>query len=78
MAANRKVIVDVDAGVDDCLALLILLQAENQNEVKIEAIVCSTGNTSVENVCKNVVRLLEITNRTDVSIIVYCWPCRFD
>lgn len=68
MASERKVILDVDAGVDDCLALLVLLYAEKQREVKIEAIVCSKGNTSVENVCKNVVRLLELTNRTDVSL----------
>lgn len=67
MSCIRKVIVDVDCGVDDYLALLILLQAQQQNEVNIEAIVCSNGNTSVENVCKNVVRLLEIIKRTDVS-----------
>lgn len=63
----RRAILDVDVGVDDFLAVLILLNAEKKAEVKIEAIVCSVGNTTVENVCKNVVRLLELAKSTHVS-----------
>lgn len=63
----RRVIVDVDVGVDDFLAILLLLYAEIKRQIKIEAIICTMGNTDVENVCKNVVKLLEITRRTDVS-----------
>lgn len=65
---SKRVIIDVDVGTDDYLALLLLLYAEKNGEIKIEAIFCSMGNTSVENVVKNVIRLLEIVGRTDVSI----------
>lgn len=68
MQGKKHVIVDVDVGVDDFLALLVLLNAEKNGEIKIEAITCSNGNASVENVCKNVARILEITKRKDVSI----------
>lgn len=69
MGDNKKrVVVDIDAGTDDAFALLILLHAEKIGQIKIEAIICSMGNASVENVCRNVVRLLEILNRTDVSL----------
>lgn len=63
---GKRVIIDLDMGSDDYLALLFLLHAENHKQVKIEAITCCYGNTTVDNVIKNVVRLLEIENRTDV------------
>lgn len=72
----RRVVVDVDVGVDDFLAILMLLYAEKKNEIKIEAIICTMGNADVEDVCKNVVKLLEITRRTDVSNnkhLMRCW-----
>lgn len=64
----RRVIVDVDVGSDDYLALLILLYAEKLGEVKVEAITCTSGNTNIHNVMKNTVRLLEHAGRTDVSL----------
>lgn len=63
----RRVIVDVDVGIDDFLAVLLLLCADIKNEIKLEAITCTMGNADVDNVCRNVVKLLEVTNRTDVS-----------
>ncbi|KAJ8971881.1 hypothetical protein NQ314_000494 [Rhamnusium bicolor] len=65
----KRAIIDLDMGTDDYLALLILLHAEKIGELKIEAIVCSMGNTTVQNVVRNVVRLLEIVGRTDVSML---------
>jgi inosine-uridine nucleoside N-ribohydrolase len=62
-----KVIVDVDAGVDDAMALLLLLAADNQKAIEILGITCCHGNTSVNNVCINILRLLEATGRSDVS-----------
>lgn len=70
--SSKRIIIDVDAGTDDYLALLLLLHAEKNGNVKIEAICCSMGNTSLENVVKNVVRLLETVGRTDVSIKKVC------
>lgn len=66
--SNKRVIIDMDMGSDDYLALLLLLHAEKLNEVKIEAITCCYGNTSVDNVVKNVIRTLEMEDRTDVCI----------
>lgn len=62
-----KVIVDVDAGIDDAMALLLLLAADSQKDIEILGITCCHGNTSVNNVCINVLRLLEATGRSDVS-----------
>lgn len=67
MAATR-VILDVDVGTDDYMAMLVLLEADRLRQVKIEAVVCSMGNTTIDNVCVNVVRLLELVGRTDVSV----------
>ncbi|XP_018577544.1 uncharacterized protein LOC108915879 [Anoplophora glabripennis] len=65
---SKRIIIDVDAGTDDYLALLLLLYGERNGKVKIEAICCSMGNTSLENVVKNVVRLLETVGRTDIPV----------
>ncbi|KAF7284010.1 nucleoside hydrolase-like [Rhynchophorus ferrugineus] len=64
----RRVIVDVDVGSDDYLAILILLYAEKLNKVRVEAITCTSGNTNIHNVIKNTVRLLELIGRTDIPI----------
>lgn len=65
---TKRVIVDFDVGTDDAFALFALLYAEKIGQVKIEAIICTNGNASLDNVCKNVVRLLEIFNRTDIPV----------
>lgn len=70
-AVKNRVIIDVDAGTDDVFALLVLLHAEKNGLVKIEAINCSMGNASLKDVTRNVVRVLEILNRTDVSMIYF-------
>jgi inosine-uridine nucleoside N-ribohydrolase len=67
MAATR-VILDVDVGTDDYMAMLVLLEADRLRQVKIEAVVCSMGNTTIDNVCVNVVRLLELVGRTDIPV----------
>ncbi|KAJ8920672.1 hypothetical protein NQ315_004811 [Exocentrus adspersus] len=65
---QKRIVIDLDAGTDDYLALLILLYEEKIGNVKIEAILCSMGNTSVQNVLKNVIRLLEFADRKDIPI----------
>ncbi|CAG9824486.1 unnamed protein product [Phaedon cochleariae] len=64
----KRIIVDVDAGTDDYLALLLLLKADQEQHIKIEAITCSAGNTSLENVINNVARLLQLVRRTDIPV----------
>lgn len=63
-----KVIVDVDAGVDDAVALLLLLSADGQKDIEILGITCSHGNTHVNNVCVNVLRLLKAVGRSDIPV----------
>lgn len=64
----RRIVVDTDPGIDDLYAILIFLEAEKLNLIKIEAFTVTAGNTDVENSCKNLVSLLERANRTDIPI----------
>lgn len=64
--ATMKIIVDIDPGADDSMALLTLLQEDN---VKLDIIAVSTvaGNADIENVTRNAIRTLQIAKRFDVS-----------
>lgn len=69
MTARNSVIIDTDPGSDDALAILLALTYEKSNyeDFKVLAITCTYGNTYLENVEKNVLKTLEIANRSDVS-----------
>lgn len=63
----KYVILDTDMGTDDAWALLMLLKAEKElKNIKLLAITCVHGNTTLENVIKNTYRVLHGVNRTDV------------
>lgn len=66
--APRNIIVDCDAGIDDALALIILLAGHADRRINIKAITCVNGNTKVDNVVRNVFRTLHVCNCKDVSI----------
>lgn len=66
---KQKVILDVDVGTDDAVALLLFFFAEVLGMIKIEAITTVNGNTKIDYVTSNVMRILEIIDRTDVCII---------
>ncbi|XP_059184145.1 nucleoside hydrolase-like [Centropristis striata] len=66
---KRKVILDVDTGVDDAQAIMIALAAPN---VEILGITCTHGNTGVENACKNTLRVLKTCNRLDIPVYRGC------
>lgn len=55
---------DVDCGTDDAQAIMMAVAAPN---IKVLGITCVGGNTELENVCKNVLRVLQICDRLDVS-----------
>src|SRR5258707_883686 len=59
--ARSAVFVDTDTGVDDALALALLLRAPTANLVGISTVV---GNTSVDNATKNVLTVLDVAGRT--------------
>ena len=51
----RPIILDVDAGVDDALAILLALASP---EVEVIGITTVSGNAHVDNCTKNVLRIL--------------------
>lgn len=65
---TRFVIFDEDMGTDDAWALIMLLKAEQTHNLKVLAITCVAGNTTVQNVAMNTMRVLELLNRSDVRI----------
>ncbi|KAM9320456.1 inosine-uridine preferring nucleoside hydrolase-like [Gastrophryne carolinensis] len=63
--AKKLLLVDVDCGVDDAQALMLALAAP---DVEILGITCCHGNTTLENVCKNVLRVLKICDRLEIPV----------
>lgn len=63
--AKRKIIIDCDAGIDDAQAILLALSAP---AVEVIAITCVAGNTPIDKVCVNVLKVLELCNRTDIPV----------
>ncbi|XP_059610282.1 nucleoside hydrolase-like [Phlebotomus argentipes] len=57
-AAVRNVVVDVDVGSDDAWAILMLLRAQELNLINLLGITCVKGNSTVDNVAKNTLRVL--------------------
>lgn len=60
----KKLIMDVDTGVDDAQAIMVALATPN---VDILGITCCHGNTPLDNSCKNTLRVLKTCGRLDVS-----------
>ncbi|KAM4537675.1 nucleoside hydrolase-like [Fundulus diaphanus] len=61
----KKLILDVDTGVDDAQAIMIALAAP---DVEILGITCCHGNTPLDNVLKNTLRVLKVCNRLDIPV----------
>ena len=59
-------IIDTDCGIDDAQAIMMALAAPN---IKVLGITCVFGNTTVENVCQNVLRVLSVCEREEVSLL---------
>lgn len=55
-------------GTDDVWALVLLLKAQKYfSNIKLLAITCVHGNTSMDNVINNSFAVLDLMNRPDVS-----------
>ncbi|KAG5314015.1 IUNH hydrolase, partial [Acromyrmex insinuator] len=65
---SRNIIVDCDAGIDDALALIVLLASHTTKRLNIKAITCVNGNTKVSNVVRNVFRTLHVCDCTDIPV----------
>lgn len=64
--SKKQVIIDTDCGIDDAQAILMALAAPN---MELLAVTCVFGNTAVENVCQNVLRVLSVCEREGVRFI---------
>lgn len=68
----KYIILDTDMGTDDMWALIMLLKTEKHfNHIKLLAITCVHGNTSIDNVINNTFAVLDIMKRTDVGHAPY-------
>ena len=61
------VILDVDTGVDDTLALLL---AARSPELELVGVTCVTGNVTVDLVVRNTLQVLETAGRRDVPVAI--------
>ncbi|OCT95319.1 inosine-uridine preferring nucleoside hydrolase [Xenopus laevis] len=63
--AKKLLLIDVDCGVDDAQALMVALAAPN---VEILGITCCHGNSTIENICQNVLRVLHVCDRMEIPV----------
>ena len=59
-------VVDTDAGVDDAQAIMMILA---RPDIDLLALTTVRGNTTTDQVTKNVLRLLKLAGRLDVSTV---------
>ena len=60
-----KLIVDVDTGIDDALALLYVLASP---EAELLAVTCTSGNVEADQVAANSIGLLDLAGRSDIEV----------
>ena len=63
---KRLFVVDTDPGVDDAQAIMMILA---RPDIDVLALTTVRGNTTTDQVTKNVLRLLKLAGRLDVSIV---------
>ncbi|XP_072016098.1 uncharacterized protein [Amphiura filiformis] len=65
MATKHTMVLDTDVGVDDAVALLMAL---SQPRVDLIGVTCVHGNTSLDNVMVNTLRVLKVGNRLEIPV----------
>jgi purine nucleosidase len=60
-----RMILDVDTGIDDAMAILYAL---NRPGIRLEALTTTFGNTDVDTATVNTLRILELANRGDIPV----------
>ncbi|XP_035997435.1 inosine-uridine preferring nucleoside hydrolase [Fundulus heteroclitus] len=66
---KKLVIIDTDCGIDDAQAIMMALAAPG---LEVLAVTCVFGNTAVENVCQNVLRVLSVCERQGIPVFQGC------
>lgn len=61
----QRVLLDVDTGIDDAIALVYLL---SRPEVRLQAITCTAGNVDARQVARNNLALLELCGRGGIEV----------
>jgi inosine-uridine nucleoside N-ribohydrolase len=64
---RRPVILDVDTGIDDMVALLIAATAP---ELHLRGVTCVAGNVELQHVARNTGMLLQLVGRPDVPVSI--------
>ncbi|KFM58207.1 Inosine-uridine preferring nucleoside hydrolase, partial [Stegodyphus mimosarum] len=67
---KAKIIIDTDCGIDDAMALMLALN--HKDIAQVVAVTCVFGNTTLENVCKNVMRVLVLCDSAEIPIYKGC------
>src|SRR6266542_4205131 len=65
MADRIRLILDVDTGIDDALALLYVCGSP---EAELLAVTCTAGNVEARQVAENTLGILELAGRADVEV----------
>jgi purine nucleosidase len=65
--APRPLILDVDTGIDDMVALLIAATAP---ELNLRGVTCVAGNVEIHHVARNTGKLLQMVGRADVPVSI--------
>ncbi len=68
MPSATPVILDVDTGIDDSLALLYAAASAALGEVELLAVTCVSGNIDAVQVAENTRAVLELVDRVDVEV----------
>lgn len=63
--ARRKVILDCDVGIDDAVALALLVQSE---KIQLLAVTTNTGNVSIEKTTRNALDVLSLLNAQSIPV----------
>src|SRR5579862_6674224 len=60
-----RMILDVDTGIDDAMAILYAL---NRPGIRLEALTTTFGNTDVDTATVNTLRILELVGRPNIPV----------
>ena len=66
-AEPRPLILDVDTGIDDMVALLI---AATSPELNLRGVTCVAGNVEIHHVARNTGKILQMVGRQDVPVSI--------
>src|SRR6187551_1545602 len=67
MTRPLALLLDVDTGIDDSLALLYAVASP---DVDLVAVTCVSGNTDARQVATNTLAVLELAGRDDVEVAI--------